>query len=126
MAVTVFLTSGEGREVEADGARVEDGFFLVTRSYPDRQRVETVLTLWAGHVVGAHVEKDGVTEWVPGAGQVQQGSELARQLDGQDSREPRTPQGVVEATGARETGLSRIRGNCETNSRRISRVYRTR
>ena len=71
MPVRVLLTNGEQRVVEADAARVDDGFFCVTRWDANLQRAITVLTLWAAHVVGAHVEKDGVTEWVPGTGQVQ-------------------------------------------------------
>ena len=52
MAVRVLLTTGEQRVVEADGAHVEGAFFVITRSFPSLQRVETVLTLWAENVVG--------------------------------------------------------------------------
>ena len=70
----VFLTSGERRVVaEADGAHIDDGFFLLTRRRDNQQRLETLLTLWAGHVIEAQIEKDGVViERVPGRGRVQE------------------------------------------------------
>ena len=61
--VKLYLTSGERRTVDADGAHLDDTFFIVTLSG------YTVLTLWAQQVERADIEKDGVvTESVPGAG----------------------------------------------------------
>ena len=52
------LKTGQERlVVNADGARLDDGWFLVTRSYPHTQHV--VLTLWSKDVVWAEVENDG-------------------------------------------------------------------
>ena len=66
------LTSGERRMLpEADGARVDGGFFLITRS-TGTARQEVVHTLWAAHVFGAEIMKDGkVIDYVPGAGRQQ-------------------------------------------------------
>ena len=72
MAVRVLLSSGERRVLpDANGARVDDILFVITRS-TGTARQEVVVTLSAQHVIGAEIVKDGeVVEYVPGAGQVQ-------------------------------------------------------
>ena len=61
MAVRLFLTSGDERNIpEADGARADGPFFLVTKLYAELGRVETVLTLLTRDVVAAEILKDGV------------------------------------------------------------------
>ena len=58
MAVKIRLKTGQERVVvNADGARLDDGWFLVTHSSPQTQHV--VLTLWSKDVVWAEVERDG-------------------------------------------------------------------
>jgi hypothetical protein len=68
MAVKLHLSSGAQRVIEnADGARLDGAFFLVTRCYRDLRRVETVLTLRAQDVVAAEVSENGIrTEYVRG------------------------------------------------------------
>jgi hypothetical protein len=61
MAVRLLLSSGTERVVEAaDSVRLDGPFFLVSRSYPDLNRAETVLTLRSEDVIGAEVLKDGM------------------------------------------------------------------
>jgi hypothetical protein len=71
MAVTLFLSSGTQRIIEAaDSARLDEAFFLVTRRDPGSARVDTLLTLRSIDVVAAEVLKDGVrTDYVLGRGQ---------------------------------------------------------
>jgi hypothetical protein len=68
MAVTVFLASRECRDVDGDGAHMEGPLFLVTRYDPYLRRTNTVLTLLSCTVISAEIQKDGVTEFVLGAG----------------------------------------------------------
>ena len=70
MAVVLYLTSGDRRTFEqADGARLNDTFFIVTRRYPDIGHVQTVLTLLSKDVVAAEVLENGVrVEFVLGLG----------------------------------------------------------
>ena len=70
MAVRVYLTSGAQRIVEmADGAHLDDPFFLITLSSPGQRAAQTILTLWATQVVVAEIETEGVvTDRVLGLG----------------------------------------------------------
>ena len=53
----------------ADSARLDEPFFLVTRSYPEIRQVETVLTLRAEDVVAAEILENGVRiDYVLGRG----------------------------------------------------------
>ena len=62
MTVVIYLSSREKRTVDGDAVRFDGNFLIVTRE--DR----TVLTLWAGNVDKAEIEKDGVViETLPGA-----------------------------------------------------------
>jgi len=64
------LVSGGERVVEeADGARLEGPFFVITRRHSRRDQRETVLTLPASDVVGAEIVINGtVTDYVAGGG----------------------------------------------------------
>jgi hypothetical protein len=68
MAVSLFLSCGVQRTVDAaDSARLDGPFFIVSRWYPHLNRAETVLTLRSEDVIGAEVLKDGVrTDYIPG------------------------------------------------------------
>ena len=70
-AVRLFLSSGQERSVEtADGAHMDEHFFIVTRSHSGAGRIETMLTLRAEDVVAAEVLSEGVRiDYVPGKGQ---------------------------------------------------------
>ena len=58
MAVRIFLSSGKQRLVgDADGARLDGIFFLITRG------ADTVLTLAAADVVGAQIEEGGALRY---------------------------------------------------------------
>jgi hypothetical protein len=69
-AVRLNLTSGEQRVIDkADGALLNDPFFIITRWYPDLRRHDTVLTLRAQDVVFAKILRDGSeTEYILGTG----------------------------------------------------------
>jgi hypothetical protein len=69
MFVRVLLASGGERIVEeADGARLDGRFFLITRRLLRTGESETVLTLSASDVVGAEIVENGVvTDYVPGS-----------------------------------------------------------
>jgi hypothetical protein len=71
MAVRVRFVSGGDRVVdEADGARLEGSFFVVTRRHSRTGESETVLTLATSDDVGAEIMIDGtVTNYVAGGGQ---------------------------------------------------------
>jgi hypothetical protein len=57
--VTVVLASGKRRVVEdADDARIDGAFFLVTKWYQPRQRADTVLSLLATDVVEARIDSE--------------------------------------------------------------------
>lgn len=71
MAVRLLLASGDQRVLEADGAHMDGPFFLVTRWDSNLNRRQTVLTLRSQDVVSAEIEKDGVVEFVLGAGLTQ-------------------------------------------------------
>jgi hypothetical protein len=61
VAVRLFLVSGDTRIVEqADAARLDGPFLLVTRWHPAIRLRETVLTLRAQDVIAAEVLQDGV------------------------------------------------------------------
>ena len=70
MAVRLLWVSGGERVVEeADGARLEGPFFVITRRHSRRGERETVLTLPASDVVGAEIVINGtVTDYVAGGG----------------------------------------------------------
>jgi hypothetical protein len=68
MAVTVVLASGKKRVVEnADDARIEGAFFLVTKWYQPSQRPDTVLSLLTTDVVEVRIDTDRETRIVRGA-----------------------------------------------------------
>lgn len=71
MAVKLYLLSGSQRMLDnADSARLDDGFFVVTRRDPTTGRVNTLLTLRSEDVVAAEVLKDGVlVDYVLGRGE---------------------------------------------------------
>jgi hypothetical protein len=66
--VRLFLTAGQQRIVEqADAARLDGSFFVITKRHHPSGRNDTVLTLRSQDVVGAEIVKDGVvTEYVLG------------------------------------------------------------
>ena len=70
MAVVLYLTSGDRRRPEqADGARLNDPFFIVARHYPEIAHTHTVLTILAKDVVAAEVlENDVRIDFVLGLG----------------------------------------------------------
>jgi hypothetical protein len=68
MAVIVFLASGDRREVDGDGAQMDGPFFIITRHDSGLRRTRIVLTLRSCDVISAEVQKDGITEFVLGAG----------------------------------------------------------
>ena len=70
MAVRLLFVSGGDRVVDqADEARLEGAFFVVTRRHSGTGKSETVLTLPARDVVGAEIVIDGtVTNYVSGVG----------------------------------------------------------
>jgi hypothetical protein len=70
-AVTLFLASGDQRDVDGDGAHMDGPFFLVTRWDPPLQCSHTVLTLRSCDVLWAEVQKNGKTVFVLGAGGAQ-------------------------------------------------------
>ena len=71
MAVRLFLSSGGQRTVDdADSARLDGPFFMVSRWCPDLDRTETLLALRSEDVIGAEVLMDGVKlDYIPGRGQ---------------------------------------------------------
>jgi hypothetical protein len=71
MAVRLLFVSGGDRVVdEADAARLEGPFFVVTRRHSRTGESETVLTLPTSDVIGAEIVIDGtVTNYVAGGGQ---------------------------------------------------------
>ena len=69
--VRLFLTSGHQRIVEqADAARSDGPFFVVTKRHHPSGRDDTVLTLRSEDVVGAEIVTDGiVTDYILGRSQ---------------------------------------------------------
>lgn len=70
MAVRLLLTSGKRRVLsEADGARLDGAFFLITR-LTGTSREAVVLTVRSADVFGAEIVTDGeLIDYVPGTGQ---------------------------------------------------------
>jgi hypothetical protein len=70
MAVKILMSSGETRTIDgADSARVDDGFFVITRRDLRTDRIDVVLTLRSQDVIGAEILTNGVrTGYVTGSG----------------------------------------------------------
>ena len=69
-AVKILLSSGDTRTIDgADSARVDDGFFVITRRHPRTNRIEVVLTLRSQDVTVAEILTNRVrTAYVTGKG----------------------------------------------------------
>jgi hypothetical protein len=71
-AVKVLDASGEVRIIEgADSARLEDGFFEITRRDHRTNRIDVLLTLRSQDVIGAEILTNGIkTGYVEGKASV--------------------------------------------------------
>jgi hypothetical protein len=69
MVRLLFVSGGDRVVDEADGARLEGLFFVVTRRHSRTGESETVLTLPTSDIVGAEIVINGtVTNYVAGGG----------------------------------------------------------